>query len=168
MDPNFRATTPDDTAKLIGLWRDVWTATYGPSLGENALSAMLKDLEHNGTASMLPGSGERGYCLASDHDIHGSVIVAERSGVAYLWGMYVHPSQQRRGLGSRLLHGVAGEIETAEKVEIRVLVSSPAAISFYRKHGFIETGREKTEIMNSVEAETLVMSASVKSLKTAP
>ena len=168
MDPNFRATTPDDAAKLMGLWRDAWTATYGPSLGENALSAMLKDLEQNGTASMLPGSGERGYCIASDQEIHGSAIVAERGGVAYLWGMYVHPSQQRQGLGSRLLHGVAAEIETAEKVEIRVLGSSPAAISFYRKHGFIETGHETVELMNSVETETLVMSADVKSLKTAP
>ncbi|TIX90030.1 GNAT family N-acetyltransferase [Rhizobium sp. P44RR-XXIV] len=166
MPPNFRATTPDDAADLLRLWRDTWTATYGSSLGQSALSAMLKDLEHNGTASMLPGSGERGYCIASDHEIDGSAIFAERDGVAYLWGMYVHPSQQRRGLGSRLLHGVAGEIETAEKVEVRVLVSSPAAINFYRKHGFTETGREKTELINSVETATLVMCTSVENLKT--
>lgn len=129
---------------------------------------MLQDLDRNGTAAMLPGSGERGYCITSDHEIHGSVIVAERGDTAYLWGMYVHPSRQRQGLGSRLLHGVAIEIETAEKVEIRVLASSPAAISFYKKHGFMESGSEKIEILNSVEAAALVMNASVKNLRTMP
>lgn len=166
MPPNFRATTPDDAADLLRLWRDTWTATYGSSLGQSALSAMLKDLEHNGTASMLPGSGERGYCIASDHEIDGSAIVAERDGVAYLWGMYVHPSQQRRGLGSQLLHKVEGAIETAEKVEVRVLATSPAAIVFYRKHGFAETGSETIEILDSVKVSALVMAASVKNLKT--
>ncbi len=117
---------------------------------------------------MLPGSGEYGYCIASDHQIHGSAIIAERGGVAYLWGMYVHPTQQRKGLGLQLLHGVAEKIEAAGKVEARVLVSSTAAISFYKKHGFIETGQEKVELMNSVEAATLVMCASVENLKTAP
>lgn len=162
---NFRAITPDDAADLIRLWRDAWTVTYGYSLGQSALSAMLKDLEHNGTASMLPGSGERGYCIASDHEIHGSAIFAERGGVAYLWGMYVHPSQQRKGLGSRLLHGVVDAIESAEKIEVRVLVTSPTAIVFYRKHGFAETGSETIEILDSVEASALVMSTSVEGFR---
>jgi ribosomal protein S18 acetylase RimI-like enzyme len=167
MIPSFRAITPDDTADLLDLWRDAWTATYGPSLGQNALSAMLEDIERKGTASMLPGSGERGYCVASDHQILGSAIVAERGAIAYLWGMYVHPSQQRKGLGSRLLRGVAATIETAEKVEVRVLVSSPMAIGFYRKHGFTETSDETIEILDSVKASALVMSANIESLKAA-
>ncbi len=116
---------------------------------------------------MLPGSGERGYCIASDHQILGSAIVAERGAIAYLWGMYVHPSQQRKGLGSRLLYGVASTIEVARKVEGRVLVSSPMAIGFYRKHSFAETGDETIEIMDSVMASTVVMSASIERLKAA-
>ena len=165
MPPNFRARVPDDAADLVRLWRDAWTATYGPSLGQSTLLAMLKNLEQKGTASMLPGSGERGYCIASDHEIHGSAIFAERRGFAYLWGMYVHPGRQRKGLGSQLLHKVAGVIETAEKIEVRVLVTSPAAIVFYRKHGFTTTGNETIEILDSVEASALVMSTSVESLR---
>ncbi|MFK0165312.1 GNAT family N-acetyltransferase [Rhizobium sp. NPDC090279] len=165
MTSSFRAIIADDTADLLNLWRDAWSATYSSSLGQNALSSMLKDLERNGAASMLPGSGERGYCIASSGRLHGSAIVAERGTVAYLWGMYVHPSQQRKGFGTLLLAGVAEEIETAERIEVRVLVSSPAAIDFYRKHGFVETGREMIEILGSVEAAALVMSVCTESLK---
>ena len=129
MQASFRDITGDDASGLITLWREAWSSTYGVTLGQAALLGMLADLERNGTASML-GSDERGYCLASGHEIYGSVIIAERGRVAYLWGMYVHPRRQRIGLGSRLLLGAAARIRSAPKVEIRVLLSSSGAVIF--------------------------------------
>ncbi|MBB4952856.1 ribosomal protein S18 acetylase RimI-like enzyme [Agrobacterium vitis] len=74
---------------------------------------------------MLPGSGERGYCIADGQDIQASAIVVERGSVAYLWGMYVHPNCQRQWLGSMLLKGVASQIVTSSDIEIRALRCRP-------------------------------------------
>lgn len=63
--PGIREITKDDTQAVIELWRSTWTATYTQSLGPDVLAGMLADLETHGTNSMLPGTGERGYCHAS-------------------------------------------------------------------------------------------------------
>jgi ribosomal protein S18 acetylase RimI-like enzyme len=114
---------------------------------------------------MLPGSGECGYCIVDAQGIQASAIVVERGTVAYLWGMYVHPSCQRQGLGSLLLKGVAAHIVTSVEIEIRTLQTSPWAIRFYQKHGFVQTGTEDTELTGGVSAKTLIMSVSVERLK---
>ncbi|PIO96380.1 GNAT family N-acetyltransferase [Pleomorphomonas carboxyditropha] len=79
--------------------------------------------------------------------------------------MYVRPDWQRRGAGSRLLLAGALGIQAAKRIEIRVLGSSPAAISFYRKHGFAEIDEELTEIFDKIEKPCLVMEVSVDTLK---
>ena len=83
-----RLVTPEDAPGLVALWRETWTKTYGPSLGPSALDAMLQPL-NEGAASMLPGNGERGYCLVLGGEIIGSAVVRELGKIAYLWGMYV-------------------------------------------------------------------------------
>lgn len=162
----FRLITPDDSADLERLWRTSWTLTYGPSLGQEALSKMLKDLDDNGVASMLPGTGERGYCMVRENEINATAVIIERGDTAYLWGMYVHPHQQRKGLGSRLLKGVANTITDAQKVEIRVLGSSPQALAFYQAHGFVESGREAIDLLGTLTIEAIVMSAYLENLRT--
>lgn len=161
---DIRPIVPDDTDGLLALWRETWSATYGSTLGTDALAAMLAGLDQNGIAGMLPGRDERGYCLASQGEVIGSVIMAERGETAYLWGLYVRPDWQRRGIGSRLLRGSALGIEAATRVEVRVLSVSVAAISFYRKHGFTGIGEEDTEISDRVVRPCLVMAASTERL----
>lgn len=164
MFKKIRPITADDHPGLLALWRETWTATYGPSLGQTALNKMLEDLAENGTASMLPGSGERGYCIADGRGIQASAIVVERGAVAYLWGMYVHPSCQRQGLGSILLKGAVSQIVTAANVEVRVLPNSPWAVSFYQKLGLVETGTEDFEVPGGT-MKSLIMSGKVEALK---
>jgi ribosomal protein S18 acetylase RimI-like enzyme len=156
--------TKSDALDLIQLWRTTWTATYGPSLGSAVLAKMLVDLDEKGTTSMLPENGERGYCVRSDGCLLGSVIVAERGGIAYLWGLYVLPDHQRRGLGSLLLAKTAGDLKEAKALEIRVLQTSAAALAFYRKHGFIEVGRETSELLGEVSTEMIVLSTDAATL----
>lgn len=81
-----REMTDADHAALIGLWRASWMATYRQSLGEDALAAMLADLEQQGVAGMLPGTGEKGYCSIINKQLQGSIIIAERGRIAYVWG----------------------------------------------------------------------------------
>ncbi|AGB73935.1 GNAT family N-acetyltransferase [Rhizobium tropici] len=164
----IREITKSDTSDLIHLWRETWTATYGPSLGDDVLAKMLADLDENGTASMLPENGERGYCVTSDRRLLGSAIVLERGSTAYLWGLYVLPDRQRGGLGSALLAKVVSELKGAQSLEIRVLQTSEVAQTFYRKRGFTEVGREDSKLLGDIKTELIVMTVDVASLRCDP
>ncbi|WP_207483651.1 GNAT family N-acetyltransferase [Arenibaculum pallidiluteum] len=135
-DIAIREIATSDGPALRALWRETWTATYGPSLGTEALAAMLGQLDAADPATMLPAADERGLCALLGGGIVGSVIFAERNRTACLWGLYVQPSRQRRGIGTLLLEAAAARLETSDRMEVRVLESSSGAVAFYRKHGF--------------------------------
>lgn len=127
------------------LWQETWTQTYGPSLGTAVLETMLQALD-KGTSSMLPGSGERAYCCVLDARIVGSAIVVERGTTAYLWGMYVLPDYQRSGVGSHLIKSLVRDLQSAERLEVRALDSSPEAQAFYGALGFERIRAEMTAV----------------------
>lgn len=161
---HVRLVTPEDVPSLVALWRETWTKTYGPSLGLSTLNAMLQPL-NQGVASMLPGNGERGYCLVLGTKVIGSAVVRERGQTAYLWGMYVLPEQQRAGVGSQLLAYVVQDLMLSKNIEARVLQSSTSAQEFYQACGFELVGEETTEVMASVPLPTLVLAANVDALR---
>ncbi|WP_422658652.1 GNAT family N-acetyltransferase [Paenibacillus sp. EC2-1] len=59
----------------------------------------------------------------------------------------IHPSYQRKGLGSRLMQAAKdmARLEHKRKLRLRVLSSNPGAISFYKTCGFHEEGRLERE-----------------------
>ncbi|ACM30927.1 hypothetical protein Arad_14018 (plasmid) [Rhizobium rhizogenes K84] len=48
----------------------------------------------------------------------------------------------------------------------RALGSSPQALAFYQTHGFVESGREAIDLLDTLTAEAIVMSAYVENLRT--
>ncbi|KZM48422.1 GNAT family N-acetyltransferase [Labrenzia sp. OB1] len=154
-----------DADQLMALWRETWTATYSPVLGSEAVAAMLEDLDQNKLDGMLPGKGERGICLASDEGIIGTVVVAERCATAQIWGLYVRPRHQGCGCGTKLLAAACNPLPPEMKIEVRVLFTSEPAISFYKRHGFVEIGTECSVLPGHVSVPTSVMLASVGELR---
>jgi ribosomal protein S18 acetylase RimI-like enzyme len=159
-----RSIVPEDEQGLLDLWRETWTSTYGPSLGAEALQAMLQELDR-GTSAMLARRGERCYALVDGRRIVGSAIVAERGEVAYLWGMYVRPAQQRSGAGSQLLAAVARDLDVATSLEARVLTTSRHAQAFYHARGFSVIGEETTDITGGVAVPASVVRIEVARLR---
>ncbi|CAN7202186.1 hypothetical protein LJR255_000578 [Pararhizobium sp. LjRoot255] len=53
-----RRIETEDAGNLVKLWRQAWIATYAESLGADALSAMLSNLDAHGSSELLPGNGE--------------------------------------------------------------------------------------------------------------
>lgn len=160
----IRAVTSEDASGLVDLWRETWTQTYGPSLGAARLDGLLRGLA-GGIGAMLPGRGERGYCLSANSQIIGSAVVNEPGRTAYLWGMYVHPQHQRAGVGSRLLAHVVRSLSVAERLEIRALRTSRGALAFYRGWGFEPVGDEEIELMSGVSVTGRVLVADVATLR---
>lgn len=159
-----RLATPEDAPGLVALWQETWTETYGPSLGSSVLATMLQRL-NEGVVSMIPGDGERGYCLVFGAKIIGSAVVREREKVAYLWGMYVLPEHQRTGAGSQLLAHTVQNLTTSQHIEARVLHASASAQRFYRARGFERVREEMVEVLGSVSLPTLVLAADVDALR---
>lgn len=146
-----------DQSGLRSFYGTAFAATYGPTLGQPVVAAMLADLDVSGLRSMLPGKDERAAVATLAGQIAGSAVAAERGLVAYLWGMYVHPAHQRTGVGTALLRHVAGWLSPSVMVEARVLASSPWAVAFYGRHGFREVGREPFEAAPGCTLQALVM-----------
>ena len=60
-----------------------------------------------------------------------------------LWGMYVRPEVQRRGVGAALIEAVIGHTpEGIEQVTLGLVKGNEAAHALYRRFGFVEYGVE--------------------------
>lgn len=150
-----RLAEEDDSDHLIAVWRSTWAATYTTTLGGEAVDVMLRDLDENGAANLIP-AGAQGLCLVHHGKIVGTAIHSKDGPNVYLWGMYVLPEHQRSGAGTLLLRAVR-EAAGERPIEVRVLQTSAHANSFYRKHGFRLVGQEATEIMPGVKKVCSVM-----------
>jgi ribosomal protein S18 acetylase RimI-like enzyme len=162
----IRPVTDEDADALLGLWRVTWAATYRAGLGDDAVARLNADLDRDGTSSMCPGLDEQALCCVADEALIGSVIIADREAAAYVWGLYVHPAWQHRGIGSRLIRSAAATVTIADTMEVRVIPSSRGALAFYRRLGFTEVGRETGEIATGVTVDMLRFAVPVAELKT--
>lgn len=75
--------------------------------------------------------------------------------------LYVHPSQQRKGYGTQLLHYIEGLC--CDNPTLWVLSNNHAAISFYRREGYEFTGnrRELRSDLAELEMKHVIFSGSV-------
>ena len=94
-----------------------------------------------GRFTLIATEGDLGLGFAS----FGSDLETETRG--HLFSLYVAPESAGRGVGSKLLSSVIAQLNENGKSDITLWVfkENPTAIGLYRKFGFIETGREKTD-----------------------
>ena len=70
---------------------------------------------------------------------------AKRLHIGWIWGMYVDTDHRGKKYGDMLFSQCleeAGSCEGLEIIELGVAESNSPAISLYKKHGFIEYGKE--------------------------
>jgi ribosomal protein S18 acetylase RimI-like enzyme len=155
---SIREAGPDDIEALRLIYRDTWRATYEPLFGPSVVEQMVTDLLGDPLLhAMLPGNGETALLAISAGQPAGAVIVRDVHRVAYLWGMYVSPAFQRRGIGSALLSRARLSLPDSRRIEANVLAASSWAIGFYQAHGFREMRREKVQICTGVNPDSIVM-----------
>jgi ribosomal protein S18 acetylase RimI-like enzyme len=154
---SIRKYQDSDYDQLRQFFGTTWPKTYSSVLGEQVVLSMLADLDTNKMKNMMPGNDEITYLAFENSSLEGTITIAERRSVSYVWGMYVQPEKRRQGVGSTLLHHAMNFLITATSVEVRVLESSPWAISFYQKHGFKKIGTEPFEIAENTTVTSFVM-----------
>ena len=107
-----------------------------------------------------------GFFVIFSVEIVGSVCLAERRGVGYVWGMYVHPAHRRRGMGAALLRQAARAMDGARRLELSTTTAASAA--FYRHLGFAVEGGSDFELFPGVVRPSTWLGIAAQVLRDGP
>jgi ribosomal protein S18 acetylase RimI-like enzyme len=146
----IRPVESSDLGSLVSIFRACWNISYRDLISTEVREAMDVATTTNllmASANPKPGrftlfaTGDEALGFAS----FGSDADDESRG--HLFSLYVSPDSAGKGVGSKLLNEVISELGKIGKPEITLWVfkENPIAIGLYRKSGFVETGREKTD-----------------------
>ena len=78
--------------------------------------------------------------LTDDGRIVATACFREAERVSYISGMYVRPTTQRRGLGSRMLEAAIAELPAPKPVVLFAQKHRSGVVAFYERHGFEPVG----------------------------
>lgn len=87
----------------------------------------------------------------------GTVSFATRGAFTYIWGLYVDPAMQRRGIGANLLRTLCEMINGSTTLSLHVMEDSEKAVQFYHKCGFHVTERITAEVFPKIWRPIYVM-----------
>jgi len=131
--------TASDIDAVCALARTVWQATYPALISQAQIDAMLADRYAPIRIREQLDDPRHGWWVArQDHTLVGFAHANLDETSCKLDKLYVHPAQQRRGIGAALLHAVedwARRLQT-RRLWLQVNRGNTQAIAAYRKYGF--------------------------------
>jgi ribosomal protein S18 acetylase RimI-like enzyme len=148
---NIRPVNSQDLGSLVTIFRACWNISYRDLISQSVRDAMdveaatklLTNAVHPkpGRFTLIATDDETGLGFASFGDD------PEDSTKGHLYSLYVSPDSAGKGIGSALLNEVIVELSKIghSNVTLWVFKENPIATGLYRKLGFVETGREKTD-----------------------
>lgn len=130
---------PADIDAVSALARAVWQATYPALIPHAQIDAMLADRYAPARIREQLNDPRHAWWVARQrHGLCGFCHALLEASACKLDKLYVHPAQQRRGIGAALL----GEVEAwahahqAHRVWLQVNRGNTQAIAAYAKYGF--------------------------------
>jgi GNAT superfamily N-acetyltransferase len=149
----FRKAAPEDIPNIIHLLKETIADIYGPILPVGALKPWIEGDQ----LSLDVNNAWQNMIVAEN----GREIVAVAAGFNDFVGLiWVHPVQQRKGLGSRLLDIVEAEIKGSgyEMAKLACFSANEGALRFYQDNGWKILSVEKDEVagvMKTMMGKTL-------------
>lgn len=133
--PNIRLALPDEKSALEELQLRASLANQSVAASENELRELievpLRQILDEQVLVVEQNSTTLGF----------AVLLPISAGVFELDGLFVEPSQWRRGLGRKLLDFAKCRVINCGASCIHV-TANPDAVPFYEAYGFVETGRK--------------------------
>jgi ribosomal protein S18 acetylase RimI-like enzyme len=146
----IRPVESNDLGSLVTVFRACWNISYRDLISAEVREAMdIATTTNLLSASANPKPGRFTLVAIEDETLGFASFGndAEDESRGHLFSLYVSPENAGKGVGSKLLTEVIAKLEQLDKPEITLWVfkENPTAIGLYRKFGFSETGREKTD-----------------------
>jgi ribosomal protein S18 acetylase RimI-like enzyme len=146
-----------DIDGLRALYMSVWLESYGQAAMGTARDFLLQAIEDPELSSKLFLRGEKLLLAIHGNSIIGCVTFVTTPGLLRLWGLFVAPHALGLGTGAALMQAVRKACNPGDKVEAIVMGHSPAAVSFFSKHGFMPQKRAPFSLLSGMSIDALVM-----------
>lgn len=140
-----RTATSKDIAKIGELLRMSWHGAYDGRFGAEEVERVHKERHSPSVLSEYLAAPHSEFLVADDgRQLGGVAYAAMADGMvktAVLYMLYVHPDEQRQGIGADLFAELETCFPAADVMRLQVDQASEGAVAFYRAHGFEEVGR---------------------------
>jgi ribosomal protein S18 acetylase RimI-like enzyme len=132
-----------DVEAIQAVLRATWLDTYLPYLAQTTLDEVTA-VWHD-TAMLEQRICDRAmfFAVAKEDDggIAGLVTAQQRTGGdLFIYRLYVRPDLQHQGLGTALYQATLAAFPGVTRVRLQVVANNVKGFSFWRKHGFAESG----------------------------
>lgn len=152
-------TDDADLPALRDHFRQCFEQSYATLLDDAPLRHLLTSLATQDVGGLVPSADETVVIGYDDTAIIGSAVWARRSGIIYLWGVYIAQPYQRQGLGTKFLRRILRQQATPADLELTVLQASAPAVAFYKGVGFRVQSETKFPLTPRHEFPVFVMTA---------
>jgi len=144
----LRQLNTNDADELRRLLRVCWLDTYTGLLPDSAIQAAITTWQSREAILRGLQNPQTYYAGYFDEGTLAGMVSAGMVDAQTLriYQLYVLPSNQRRGIGSKLMEAAIKHFRGAKKVVLEVEDGNAKGISFYRKYGFSFLGRSVVEI----------------------
>lgn len=134
-----------DVSRVSDLLKVCWHATYDRMLGEHQSTRQGRHVYSKfslGYFIVQSLVSRASTVLLATHDgMPIGLATAQPDGAeVILYGLYVHPDWQGKGIGSALLDAVIAGHPEAKAIRLEVLKDNAAAIAWYQAKGFESYG----------------------------
>jgi GNAT superfamily N-acetyltransferase len=158
--PELSRLTAADIDAVSALARTVWQATYPPLISQAQIDAMLADRYAPARIREQLEDPRHAWWVArlDSTPVGFAHAFMEESGCKFD-KLYVHPAQQRHGIGAALLHAVQAwaRRQDAHRLWLQVNRGNTQAIRAYEKYGFRIVASRVFEIRNGFVMDDHVM-----------
>ena len=153
----------EDVHAVKWLLSETWLHTYGELFSPKTLETVVETWHRPELLAAQIEDPKTYFAVAKQGSAVIGLVTARRTGFG-LWidRLYVHPEQQRLGLGARLLAAAGEAFPGSETMGLEVEEDNEKGRSFYLKQGFVEEAREQQRLGDESFA-VLVMKKSLRS-----
>ena len=154
MDITIRKAAPEDTDSMYRVYHESWMATYpNKELGitetdiEEYIPKILSDSEREKRMIFIRDMPDNrcNFVAECDGRIVGVCGGVKADMSAQLKSIYVLPQYQGKGIGLKLWETFRSWTGKTPKFIVHVATYNDNAIAFYKKIGFVDTGKLFTE-----------------------
>jgi len=137
----IRLSLPEDSKQLALMLSETWHENFDDSLGRDVVDEICQRTYTVEALSQQAQDPDLVSLVAQEDDaLIGHALGESRDDAIFVHRLYVHPSAQRSGMGTRLYQTLLNRMPQRSVVRLDVIKSNAKARAFYERQGFSVVG----------------------------